>query len=87
MAGTVEQLPLRIGQMVVHRLGDVRRAEVIGAADDECRTRDLLQAVGIVEVLQRPCGVVFVGSPSRGNVCPPGCASKERLTLFHIKNP
>ena len=62
--GAVEELPLRVGNGVVHELGNERCAHVVGAAHDEARCRNLAQAVDIVKVLERSQWGVLVGAPS-----------------------
>ena len=63
VARAIEEFPFSIRYSVEHGLGDVRCTQVVGTADDECRTGDLTEAVGIVEVLQCSGRIVFVRSP------------------------
>ena len=63
MACSIEEFPFGIWYSVEHSFGDIGRTEVVGTADDECRTGDLAKAVGIVEILQRSRRIVFVRSP------------------------
>ena len=64
VARVPEQVPLAVGDIFVKRGSNNGRANVSRSTADEGWLRNLIQFVGILEVLQAPKRLVFIGSPA-----------------------
>ena len=64
VAGASEQVPLALGDVLVERGGHDRGTDVARATADKCWLRNLVQTVGVLEVLQIAERLILVGSPA-----------------------
>lgn len=61
VAAIAEEFPSGVGDAVVHVLGDVRRAEIVAAVDDQRRLLNICELCDDVEVFNVPVGVNSFG--------------------------